>query len=178
MFARAWAEFRGRRREGDEACTLMHIGIEAAGRTWDTTYETAQLHESYLAAKSDDARYAVVEEYIVCITVDFKNRVDGAFPSRPAHLPVRCGLKPRSSESRRVERPAFPARHARARVPRAQQTKIQNPGSSIRGRTPLCGTTARRPEAQQRRSAHLSGCFSERSLGVTRAGSADSTERY
>ena len=122
MFARAWAEFRGRRREGDEACTLMHIGIEAAGRTWDTTYETAQLHESYLAAKSDDARYAVVEEYIVCITVDFKNRVDGAFPSRPAHLPVRCGLKPRSSESRRVERPAFPARHARARVPRAQQT--------------------------------------------------------
>jgi len=84
LFARAWAEFRGRRREGDEARTLMHIGIEAAGRTWDTTYETAQLHESYLAAKSDDARYAVVEEYIVCITVDFKNRVDGAFLSRPA----------------------------------------------------------------------------------------------
>ena len=84
MFARAWTETRGRRREGDEACTLMHIGIEAAGRTWDTTYETAQLHESYLAAKSDDARYAVVEEYIVEITIDFEDRVNGAFPSRPA----------------------------------------------------------------------------------------------
>ena len=84
LFARAWAEFRGRRREGDEARTLMHIGIEAAGRIWDTTYETAQLHGRYLAANSEKSRYAVVEEYIVEITIDFEDRVDGAFPSRPA----------------------------------------------------------------------------------------------
>ena len=84
LFARAWEKFRGPRRKGDEARTLMHIGIEAAGRIWDTTYETAQLHGRYLAANSEKSRYAMVEEYIVEITIDFEDRVDGAFPSRPA----------------------------------------------------------------------------------------------
>ena len=77
----------------------MRISTTDAEPTVTTTYETAQLIPRYWDAKTADLRSAVMAEYIVFLTVDFLNRVDGAFSASPQR-PVTRGS---ASESHGVE---------------------------------------------------------------------------
>ena len=56
----------------------MRISTTDAEPTVTTTYETAQLNQRYWDARTADLRSAVMAEYIVYLTVDFLNRVDGS----------------------------------------------------------------------------------------------------
>jgi hypothetical protein len=82
----------GRETESTGA-TVMRISTTDAEPTVTTTYETAQLNQRYWDARTADLRSAVMAEYIVYLTVDFLNRVDGAFlasPQRPRCNPGLC----------------------------------------------------------------------------------------
>ena len=80
---------------------MMRISTTDAEPTVTTTYETAQLNQGYWDARTADLRSAVMAKWIVYLTVDFLNRVDGAFLASPQR-PVTRGSPVSRTESSRV----------------------------------------------------------------------------